>query len=599
MDSTTFKIFAENLARMARGELVTREELRRELERLEGVELEGRVKQLIEEKLESIERGLDELDRKVERFNKQLKLGINLYCATDLEEGLLYTNFKVEGGKPVIVSLEEKVEAISLEEKVEVKAELVTAGSFGKLAEEILARLEGQEKGFVVLEGPKGIGKSTLAAYVAWLALLRGWVDAIIHVAKLDVGEASKLRNFVELTLSPALSKGSLKGRFIVLYDPSPLHAYYELGAFPEEMRKAVEAVERTLRELLKLAKSGNNVCVLAVLPSDLYESLSQKLKGELDRFILCVNLRDPLFLEEVIKAYLSCEELVKAYSSSGVLRRLAERIAEFEGGYTLVAKYAGLWLRNEGGKVEDIEKVLEEAEGKPKLFLAHYLWSVLLKENEDLAMKVAAPLLLHAAFGPIPEGLVYLTKASLKDGRWRFLGLGELEGASVRELREVREAELEPLAKWLSIQHEDLVEEILRELCGFKAKLPAKWFSGINKDLIVLDRDRVEKMLKGLHAFRELYEKQLPELTGALSWALGEILRETLHEIRVIYSSSKTVFDASSRHLQEFAGRRLEAALKAQLPNCWLRLALIPRCAYWQFYFTRGGSGERDFETL
>jgi hypothetical protein len=265
-----------------------------------------------------------------------------LFYAGDLEKGLLYSNFKVEKGRPVIASREERGK---------VEAELVTVGSFERLAGEVVRRLEG---GFVVLEGPKGIGKSTLAAYTAWRALLNGQVDAILSVSKLDVGKASELENLVR----------DAGKRFLVLYDPSPLPAYYKPGAYAREVRKAFERssvgsflVEETLRELLTL-KGVERVSVLVVLPDDVYRSVIERnpeLKDELERYTLRVDLRDPQFLEEVVKAYSGC---------AGSFKELAESIAKFEGGYTLVAKYAGLTLREKKCSVEDVRKTLEEARG-------------------------------------------------------------------------------------------------------------------------------------------------------------------------------------------------------------------------------------------
>jgi polynucleotide 5'-kinase involved in rRNA processing len=46
-----------------------------------------------------------------------------------------------------------------------VEYRLVTAGGFTEAAEEVKKRLV--ERGFVVVRGSRGIGKSTLAAYVA------------------------------------------------------------------------------------------------------------------------------------------------------------------------------------------------------------------------------------------------------------------------------------------------------------------------------------------------------------------------------------------------------------------------------------------------
>jgi DNA-binding transcriptional MerR regulator len=502
MDAPTFKVFVRNLAKLASGELVTREELRKELEKLMGKELEERLKRLIEDRLREIEEKMKELQKSVEG----LKIGVGLFYAHELEAGLLYSNFRVEKGRPVIGSLEEKGE---------VEAELVTAGSFERLAGEVLRRLEG---GFVVLEGPKGIGKSTLAAYTAWLALLNGQVDAILSVSKLDVGEASRLENLV---------RGAGE-RFLVLYDPSPLHAYYEPGAYAHEVREAFERsskgsflVEETLRELLKL-KGVERVNLLVVLPDDIYRSVIERnpeLKDRLERYTLRVDLRDPQFLEEVVKAYSGC---------TGSFKELAESIAKFEDGYTLVAKHAGLWLREKGCSVKDVRKALEEAKGSAKLFLAYYLWSVLLKGSRDLAIMAAAPLILHSFYGPVPEGATYLVKAALEGGRWRLPDPERLRGVRLRSL-EVEE--LKPLAKWLSVLHEDLVEEALKELCSLKCR-------------------------------------EIEGLTEALDWAWSEILREE-EEVPV------------PEKLLGFVGKRLEAALEAHATSCWRRLALIAGSAF------------------
>lgn|GEM_PF-921168 len=512
MDAPTFKVFVKNLAKMASGELVTREELRKELEKLVGKELEERLKQLIEDHLREIEEELEKLRKSVEGF----KIGVGLFYAHELEAGLLYPNFKVEKGRPVIASREEKGK---------VEAELVTAGSFEKLAGEVVRRLEG---GFVVLEGPKGIGKSTLAAYTAWRALLNGQVDAILSVSKLEEGEASRLENLVK-----KMVKNTGK-RFLVLYDPSPLHAYYKPGAFAREVREAAETAEVTLRELLELAGSAAGVLVLAVLPSELYGDLSSQLKEALKNRTLHIDLRDPFFLEEVVKTYSGCK---------GDFGELAGAIAKFEGGYTLVAKYAGLTLREKGCSVEDVQTALREAKGEPKLFLAYYLWSVILKGSRDLARRLAVPILLHAFFGPVPEGMSYLAKAVNPEGYWRFLKLGEVEGRLPSDLSE---DVLEPVARWLSTPHEDLVEEMLEEVCGARGEEARKQYSG------------------------------LEELLGALDEAARRVVEETVSELGVLADEARRQFEIT---LLLFVERRLTPALKplerAQ-PECWRRLALV-----------------------
>ncbi|MCC6051581.1 MAG: hypothetical protein LM580_12785, partial [Thermofilum sp.] len=495
MDARNFKILVENFAKLAEGELVTREELGK----------------LLEKAWEEVRKELEELRLKIKEVNTQLQLGIPLLYLEDVEKGGLYKNFVVRGGRPLVGSKEGKQELY---------VELVTAGRFEGLAGEVLRKLGGD--GFMVLVGPKGVGKSALAAYAVWLALRDGFADAAVRVSGMERGESLKLKR---------LTESVDRGRLIAVYDPSPLHAYYEPGAYAHEVRRAFERssvggflVEETLRELLSL-KGVERVNLLVVLPDDIYQSLIERnpeLKGELERYTLRVDLRDPLFLEEVVKAYSGC---------TGSFKELAESIAEFEGGYTLVAKYAGLTLREKECSVEDVRKALREARGKPKLFLAYYLWSVLLKGSGDLAMMAAVPLILHSVFGPIPEGVTYLVKAAPEGGRWRLPDPEQLRGVRLRGL-EVEE--LKPLARWLSVLHEDLVEEALRELCSLK--------------------------------YREL-----KELTGALDWAWREILRE-----------EEKVPDPEK--LPVFVGKRLEAALEAYATSCWRRLALVAGSALaWQ----------------
>lgn len=516
MDDTTFKVFVKNLAKLASGEVVTREELRKELKKLGSKEFEELLKQLIEKRLSEIEKELNGLRGKVEA----LKIGVKLFYAHELEAGLLYPNFKVERGRPVVVSQEEMGR---------VEAELVTAGSFEKLAGEVVRRLEG---GFVVLEGPKGIGKSTLATYTAWLALLRGHADAILYVYKLDVGEALRLENLMKNTGK----------RFLVLYDPSPLHAYYKPGAFAGETRETTntESIKNTLQELLELARSETRVPVLAVLSSDLYnqlyEELSPQLRESLKTHTLHIDLRDHSFLEEIIKAYSGCHRDFK---------ELAKTIARFEGGYTLIAKYAGLTLRNKGCRIGEVWKLVEEAKGKPKLFLAYYLWSILLKGNENLARRVAVPLLLHAAFGPIPEGITYLTAAS-RERPWRFLEPSEIEEKRFT-LQDLRDEELEPVAKWLSVKHEDLMEEMLSELCGFEGR-----------EARILYAQHLPKLAG--------YQQVLGNEKGVLEWALNKVIDEKRE-------AGTIKLDEALLH---FTGERLATALKSYTASCWHRLALI-----------------------
>ncbi|MFP3297343.1 MAG: hypothetical protein RXN78_07120, partial [Vulcanisaeta sp.] len=81
---------------------------------------------------------------------------------------------------------------------------------------------------------------------------------------------------------------------------------------------------------------------------------------------------------------------------------------------------------------------------------------------------RVSIPLILHAAFGPIPEGITYITKAVNEGGVWKLI---DRDSLAKSKLEDLREADLEPIAKWLSTEHEDLIKETLEELVGLRGE--------------------------------------------------------------------------------------------------------------------------------
>ena len=356
------------------------------------------MKKIIDDNLESIEKELDKVKDKV----KGLLAGVKVFFIDDLESGLLYGNFIVEGGVPKIIT---RVGTA----KDNLVTDLVDAGKFREVAEDVFSRLVKDSR--VVLIGPRGIGKSTLATYVAWRSLLGSLgskdldkpMDAVIRIEEsLRPGDAVKLNNLVEAT----------GRRFVVIYDPSPIEAYHK----PETMQVEeldIESVKNTLRELMEV----RNAWVVIILPSELYDEVSKSeelrsILNEIGSYIVDVDLKDEGFVREVIKKYSECDN---------VSDDLVKRVINFDS-YTLVAKYVGIWLRERGCKVEDVDKALRESAGEPKLFFANYIWGIILGKSMDLAKKVSVPLILHAAFGPIPEGITYTTKAVNKDGAWKLI---------------------------------------------------------------------------------------------------------------------------------------------------------------------------------
>jgi len=493
-----------NIANIAEGKPLTEED----------------IKKIINDNLESIEKELNEVKTKVEG----LLVSAKVFYIYDVENGLLYSNFIVEGGVPKIITWAGTAKN-EQNKQSELETDLVDVGEFRKVAEEVFSRLV--KDGRVVLIGPRGIGKSTLATYVAWRSLLGGLgnvvldkpVDAVIRVDKLNPGDALELNNLIK----------TAGRRFVVIYDPSPIKAYYKPEAM-QVVKLGIESVKNTLRELMEV----RNAWVVIILPRELYDevSKSEDLRSILDEirsYIINVDLKDEGFLREVIKNYSGCDDV-----SDG----LVKWIMGFDS-YTFVAKYAGIWLRERGCKVEDVDKVLRESAGEPKLFFANYIWGTILGKNMDLAKRVSIPLILHVAFGPIPEGITYITKAANKDGAWKLIDRNELAESKLEDLRE---ADLEPIAKWLSTRHEDLIEETLEELVGLRGEEARNNYRN--------------------HGFKDFID--------ALDWGYRT---KALEEVRGLSREVKP--EKVESNLLIFIGERLEHALKPYT-DCFKRAALI-----------------------
>jgi hypothetical protein len=428
--------------------------------------LAGADAQKLAEEVKALKNAADRLWVEV----KSAKRGLDVLFLEDVEMGGLYENFVVLNEKPY-VDLQEGL------------LPLAAGGRFEEEARRVLEKLE--RDGVAVLVGPKGIGKSTLAAYVVWKMLSGDKAEAAIRVEK----------SANELALKRTLD--FVKRGVVVLYDPSPLEVYYK-HKYMEKTERPEEVIE-TLEELADFLQSGGGgVRLLVVLPTDLYEVVKDKMPETFKNAVLEIKLDDLQFLHSVIKTYSSCE---------GDYSKLAEEIAQFNGGYTLVAKYAGLWLWGRGCDAGDVEKAVGEVKQKPKLFLARYIRDVLLwhnsvEERVRLMFRAAVPLLLHAYFGPVPECVTYITQA--KDGVV-FYQPEEIEKFTKPQWYLLRTG-LQPIAKWLAQRHEDLVEETLRDLAGLNGEEARKQYKEALRDLIkALDWARGEVFKEGGKIFAEL----------------------------------------------------------------------------------------------
>jgi hypothetical protein len=503
IDVKTFKALVKNLAALSK-------------DRAAGVDLE-RLEEVVRREVEGVFKKVEDALREVKTQVSGLLAGVKVAFVGDVEAGLLYHNFVVVGGAP-------RVKTRAAGGQGDVVVDVVTGGVFGRLAGEVLERL-GRD-GLVVLVGPRGVGKSTLAAYAAWLALWRGAADAVVSAEEVKTGFASALENL----------QNNTGRRFLLLYDPVPVTAYYEPRAVGEETEKEKERVRRAVEETL--SATGSGVKALVVLPEELYRGLPPETKQAVEKYVVKAVLNDVEFLHEVVRRYSGC---------GGGYKELAEKMAQLDGGYTLTAKYAGLWLRERGCDAGDMERAVEEAKKEPKLFLARYIRDVLLwrsseEERVRLRYRVAVPLLLHAVSGPVPEGVTYITQA--KD-EGVFYQPEEIEKFTQPQW-DMLKAGLQPIAKWLTQRHEDLVEETLRDLVG----------------------------LNGEEA-RKPYKEALSDLIKTLDWARGEVLKEGAETLAKLGVPEEGRISAVA--LLAFVVRRLAAVFKSdESRRCWRRAAFI-----------------------
>jgi ABC-type dipeptide/oligopeptide/nickel transport system ATPase component len=359
---------------------------------------------------------------------------------------LFYYNFFVNDGNP-------KIKTWVGIGKDDLETDLVTTGKFNEVTQQVLDKLNKYNK--VTLIGSRGIGKSTIATYTAWRLLLDNQIDTIVYVDSLKPTDALHLNNEIEYT----------NKKYLIIYDPSPIMVYYEPYAM-QSIRYNIKEMRSTLKELMDI----RNAKIIIVLPNEMIND-----EPNLDiNPTINVDLKDEEFLKEVIKKYSGCDN---------ISNDLVKNVMEFNT-YTLVAKYIGIWLKENECAVNN---ALTEGINMPKLFYANYIWGTILKKNTDLAKKVSVPLILHANFGSIPEEVTYKTKGVIKEGVW---GLIDKETISKVRLQSLKEEKLEQIAKWLSIKHEDLIEETLKELVGLNGKEARKKYieHGFRKLINALD---------------------------------------------------------------------------------------------------------------
>jgi hypothetical protein len=349
-------------------------------------------------------------------------------------EGLLYPDIKVVDGK-LSIRVEQNYYSV------------IEAGAFGTAINNLIDKIK--RKRVVVVVGPRGIGKSILAASIIWRLFDNGDIGLVAGVKKLNKDNDSHFIKFIENYLERSRE---VFGELLILYDPSTTRVYEK----EREGQPIPEDIRESIGNLLKIINSyREDLRILIVLPEDIYDGLGEDIRNVLNQYKLELDLSDAVFLAEVVKEYSS--KVCRDKLDENKLRDLVNEIARFNGGHALIARLAGTLLDKEFKcNIDDARKVVDESKRKATAFIAGFINSYFeINDDEDRARVLAEVFAIRKPFvdsvdpgDPIlTPGIVKVIKSVVNPGF-------EMPGEK---------------AYWLSIRHNDLIEYTIENLLSKK----------------------------------------------------------------------------------------------------------------------------------
>ena len=457
----------------------------------------------LERRVNEIEEKIKELEKKFELFRQEVPAGIVTADVGEFAKGRIYPNIKVENGE-LRIRVEDEYHNV------------VRAGKFNELVSEIKDRL--LKQGFAVVVGPKGIGKSTLAAAVIWELLVNGDVG---RVARVDVLNKENYPGFERFLRNYSREFINYFGRLLILYDPVSTESYERVDI---DVEAPVQTnIERTVKNLMNVVNSispkASRPFMLIVLPSDIYNALNSDMRAKLESHSLDVSqgLINTEFLAGLIREYTRTKGNPNGCAlSNDVVNKLAGKVAGFDSGHALIARLIGEELARSNCSDREVKELISKAKGKAETFIILHingLFKVHESSNAETLVKVFTlrrPFVSWARPGD----------SILTPGVVKLMGVSEL-------------------SNWLAIRQHDLIEEAIKKLL----------------DCIVGKGEGCED-LKDADAL----EPWVPKTVG--------LLREVSEKVRDVGSAVK--YFASSY------GKEFTTTLGSFSNKCWKRAALI-----------------------
>jgi len=493
-------------------------------------ELKTKVKE-IEGKIEELEAKVNELNNWINLLKQGVAASITIAGKADFEQGIVYPN----------ISVEDSELRIRVENRYH---NMVKTKRFNELVNEVRGRL--MNDGIVVVVGPKGIGKSTLAVATVWESLNNYEVGLIARVDVLNEDNYSRFQTFIE-----NYSKEFVKyfRKLLILYDPVSTETYEEEPGTQPQQGESAEAyeegaryaripkdIEKTVGYLIKIKRlktlGDSGQTILIVLPSDVYNALNEGARDALEKYKLDVSqvVINTEFLAELIREYTKTEDKPNGCAlSDEKLSELAGNVAKFDSGHALIARLIGEELARNNCSVGEVERLISKARGKAEAFIILHINGLFkVHENPDTAEALVKVFALR-------RPLVNKDEKVRPGGPILTPGIIELVGKE-RGASLLRSAEGEELRSWLVIRQHDLIEEAIGKLL----------------DCIGDKGEGCEVLGDALKPWRLI--------------TVGEPLKEVL-EIGDVYSAVKYFVDNYGEKLTTTLG---------SFSNCWRRAALI-----------------------